>query len=80
MDGLGTFRCKAMQSVARNSEADPVGQDKTLGARPCLTPCLHIDFQAPFARFRDARRTDVVPRSYWRLWGRQVVGGGLASG
>ena len=61
MDGLRTFRCKAMQSVARNSEADPVGQDKTLGARPCLTPCLHIDFLAPFAWLRDARRTVNIP-------------------
>ena len=43
-----------MQANARVGKADPVGQVKSAGARPCLAPCLHNDFTAPVAPGRDA--------------------------
>ena len=44
-----------MQASAGVEKADPVGQVKSAGARPCLAPCLHNDFSVPVAPGRDAR-------------------------
>lgn len=46
---------KAMQADARRWTADPVGQDKTLGAMQRPSHCLHIVFSAPVAPSRGAR-------------------------
>lgn len=46
--------CKRVQGGAGDRKADPVGQDKSSGATPRVTPCLHNFFSAPFAQRRDA--------------------------
>lgn len=46
---------KAMQADAWRWKADPVGQDKTLGAIQRPSHCLHIVFSVPVALSRGAR-------------------------
>lgn len=45
---------KAMQADAVRWKADPVGQDKTLGAMRRPSHCLHIVFSVPVAPSRGA--------------------------
>lgn len=51
----------AVQADAERWEADPVGQDKTLGASRRPTPCLHIIFSVPVAPGRGARENLISP-------------------
>lgn len=58
-----------MQAWAGAVIADPVGQGKSAGARPCLSPCLHNGFPVPAAPGRDAGFLVIVcvcDRSGWR--------------
>ena len=58
-----------MQAGARVGRADPVGQDKRVGARLCLAPCLHNNFPVPIAPGRDAGFGvifSIRSRSSWR--------------
>lgn len=58
-----------MQAAARVGKADPVGQDKRVGARLCLAPCLHNEFWVPVAPDRDAGFgviSSICSRSSWR--------------
>lgn len=54
ISGIPATPCKGNQSGARDRIADPVGQDKSSGATPRVTPCLHNLFSTPFVQRRDA--------------------------
>ena len=61
--------CNSVQAGAGISKADPLGQVKRAGARPCLAPCLHNEFSVPFAPGRDTGFSTIASscsRSGWR--------------
>ncbi len=58
----------------RTDTANPLGQDQTPGARPCLTPCLHIVFQVPFVGLRDTRDFALSPLAIGTCRGARLEG------
>jgi len=63
------FACSTRQRRANRQQVNPVGQVKSVGARPCLAPCLHNYFPVPVAPARDTGFPlfySVFSRSGWR--------------
>lgn len=55
-----------LADVGQVQTANPLGQDKRVGATPWVAPCLHNDFSAPVVRRWGARILRVLPQLHKR--------------